>query len=257
MVLKYGLRYGLVGVFMFLLAYTEAQTPVLKEGFYPDGKLRYRGYFVGDQPSGEMKQFYPDGKIKAEMLHKGEETSVVLYSKSGEYHISGRYENKKRVGVWEYYQGERLLAGEEYVEGVLSGCARKYFRNGEILEEKLWKNGVPNGSWAIFYDNGQLRFKAMFVEGRLEGELTSWHYSGGVSAKGEYKQDIKEGEWVYYSEDGKVAKRVNYVHGVADSSEEDVLEASKKMDEFIKEGKRITDPADFTKDPEMYMRMME
>lgn len=48
-----------------------AQQGELKEGYYADGTLRYRGYFVGKQPVGEMLQYYPSGQLKAKLNYRG------------------------------------------------------------------------------------------------------------------------------------------------------------------------------------------
>ena len=35
-----------------------------RKGTYPDGTLRYEGYFRAGKPAGEMKRYYPDGKSR-------------------------------------------------------------------------------------------------------------------------------------------------------------------------------------------------
>lgn len=43
-----------------------------RKGTYPDGTLRYEGYFRAGKPAGEMKRYYPDGKLQARMVYRGD-----------------------------------------------------------------------------------------------------------------------------------------------------------------------------------------
>ena len=61
----------------------QAQQREWKESYYPDGKLRYKGYFVGKQPVGEVTQYYPSGQMKARLNYDGEEMTAIIYSKNG------------------------------------------------------------------------------------------------------------------------------------------------------------------------------
>ena len=49
---------------------SRGQEAEWRKGTYPDGTLRYEGYFRAGKPAGEMKRYYPDGKLQARM-HAG------------------------------------------------------------------------------------------------------------------------------------------------------------------------------------------
>lgn len=49
-----------------------------RKGTYPDGTLRYEGYFEAGKPAGEMKRYYPDGKLQARMEYCGDTAEAVL-----------------------------------------------------------------------------------------------------------------------------------------------------------------------------------
>ena len=44
---------------------SRGQEAEWRKGTYPDGTLRYEGYFRAGKPAGEMKRYYPDGKLQA------------------------------------------------------------------------------------------------------------------------------------------------------------------------------------------------
>ena len=51
---------------------SRGQEAEWRKGTYPDGTLRYEGYFRAGKPAGEMKRYYPDGKLQARMVYRGD-----------------------------------------------------------------------------------------------------------------------------------------------------------------------------------------
>lgn len=235
----------------------RAQQGELKESYYPDGKLRYRGYFIGKQPVGEVVQYYPSGQMKARLNYDGEETTAVIYSKNGEFTSSGKYLNRKKTGVWEYRKGERLLTREEYSGDKLDGTSFKYYANGKVAESKTWKEGVLSGAWNVFYDNGQLKFGTFFVGGKLQGPLKAYGYEGQKSVEGAYCNDLKEGVWRYYDETGKLIRERKYRAGVSESQQEDDLQEDEQIRRLENDVRKIVDPANFTDEPEVYLQITD
>lgn len=235
----------------------HAQQKEWKESYYPDGKLRYKGYFIGKQPVGEVVQYYPSGQMKARLNYDGEETKAVIYSKNGEFTSSGKYLNREKTGVWEYRKGERLLTREEYSKDKLDGTSFKYYANGKIAEKKTWKAGVLSGEWQVFYDNGQLKFATIFVAGKLQGPLTAYSYEGKKSVEGEYLNNVKEGVWRYYDEEGKVIRERAYKNGISERQQEDDLLENEQIRQLEDNVRKIVDPANFTDEPEVYLQIID
>lgn len=227
----------------------------LKEGYYPDGKLRYKGYFREGQPAGEVTHYYPDGNVKAVMNHQGKQVEAVLYSRDGEFKTSGHYIDRKKEGKWEYRKEECLLLSEEYSGDRLNGVVTRYYPTGIVAEVKNWKSGVLSGSWKLFYESGQLRTEVTFAGGKLNGKLRSYNFDGILVAEGEYRNDLKEGSWQFFDSAGKLERTVVYHAGTAENEEEAIQEESRKLDELMNSGKRFADPALFKDDPEGYMKL--
>jgi len=241
--------------FFFLCLGGQLWGQELKCGYYPDGKLRYKGYFVNGQPTGEMIRYYPEGNKKAEMNYRGDSVDVILYNRQGDYTITGKYFCQKKWGMWRSYKGKQLVAEEEYQNDVLNGKSVRYAEGKTRIEEKYWKAGKPEGIWKLFYANGQLKLQACYVAGELEGEVVSYFPEGQLSAKGRYKHNRKEGEWGFYNPAGEVIRKQVYHQGRAENAEEQELEASRQLDALINSGKKIPDPAVFADDPEAYMKL--
>lgn len=245
---------GLLGLVM-LPASLHAQDKVMKKGYYPDGKIRYEGYFAGEQPVGDMVRYYPDGKIQAKLTYEKNETRAVLYDRNNAFLSAGKYVDKKKEGEWQYKKGERLLAKENYKANRLDGESVRYYISGNKAEIKEWKDGRPSGQWKMFYDNGKIRLEASFVNGGLEGKVKSYDIEGKLIAEGNYSKNLKEGTWRYYDGQGKTIKEEKYVAGVLENQQETAIKESEEIDALIKAGTKIADPSDFADDPDTYLKI--
>ncbi len=241
--------------FLFSGAGLTCRAQELKTGYYPEGQLRYKGYFTNGRPVGELLRYYPEGNIKARMNYRGDTVAVVLYSRSGDYTTTGTYIDRRKTGSWKYAKGEVLLAEESYRDDKLEGMSKRYGKDGGVVEQKCWKNEQPDGEWLLFYENGKLRLQGFYLGGKLEGVLKTYSPEGKLRTQGVYKDNRKEGEWEYYDWEGRLVRKIIYQAGIPEHAEELELEESRKLDSLIHAGGKMLDPARFTDDPEAYMKL--
>lgn len=57
-------------------------------------------------------------------------------------------------------------------------------------------NGLRDGQWISFYENGNVRDIAHYVANSLSGEYKSFDRKGEIIQSGQYLNDKKEGEWI-------------------------------------------------------------
>lgn len=243
-------------IFFFFCCVEGSWAQELRTGTYPDGTLRYKGYFVDGKPTGKIVRYNPDGKIKAEMNYRGDTVEVVLYSKDGAYKSQGKYVNQKKCGTWEHKKDEHILMREEYRDNYLHGKSFRYDASGKLIEEKGWLNGKADGKWNLYYEEGPLRMQAVFITGKLEGAVKSYGRDGKLRVEGNYKNNLKEGIWAFYDVTGELLKKQVYHAGISEQAEEEEIEENRKLDELLLAGQKIPDPAVFADDPEAYMRLM-
>ncbi|MDL2330999.1 hypothetical protein LJC62_03175 [Odoribacter sp. OttesenSCG-928-A06] len=228
-----------------------------REGYHPDGTVRYKGYFIGKEPQGEVTHYYPEGTIKAVMNHNGSETTARLYSKDGKFFTSGKYIDRKKTGEWEYRTGDRLLMKDTYQEDKLNGSSYRYDKSSAVAELRTWKSGMLSGPWVLYYDNGNTRFETSYVNGKLEGKIRSNTYEGKLSVEGQYRNNLKDGVWRYYNADGSLQKEIKYVDGKPENDEAEEMKENQEVDRIVSEGRKIPDPANFVNEPDVYMRYAE
>ncbi|MDG1044974.1 MAG: hypothetical protein P8P81_00025 [Bacteroidia bacterium] len=54
------------------------------------------------------------------------------------------------------------------------GAKKSYFKNGQIKEVKLYKNGIQNGPYQTCFVSGERRVSANYKNGKLNGLYERW-----------------------------------------------------------------------------------
>lgn len=84
-------------------------------------------------------------------------------------------------------------------QGLMQGYWKKYYENGNLMYKGFFKNNKPNGKMIRYYESGRLQAILIFGE---EGEPTKaklYYEDGEMSAEGNYINTIKDSLWKYYS----------------------------------------------------------
>lgn len=82
-----------------------------------------------------------------------------------------------------------------------------------MVEEINWKNGVKEGLWKKYYEDGKPRQDANYLNGKLEGDYKVYTDEGKPFIEGKYKEDKKAGIWYYYTSSGAIEKIEKYRDG--------------------------------------------
>ena len=73
-------------------------------------------------------------------------------------------------------------------------------------QQGSFKNGVKDGTWVWYYENGQVFFKGSYKNGKKEGAWVRYYDNGQLFYKGNFKNGKKEGAWVRNHSDGTLSK---------------------------------------------------
>ena len=63
-----------------------------------------------------------------------------------------------------------------------------------------FKDGVAEGPWATYYENGQLQRKGDYKNRKREGPWEAYYDNGQLQGKGDFKKGKMEGHWVFFFE---------------------------------------------------------
>ena len=208
------------------------------KSYYPNGKLRYLGYFIKGKPAGQMKKYYSGGLLHADMIfdQTGTRSLVKLYNLQGKLIAEGKYIEKSKDSTWNYYSSYdgRLAMRENFINGKKEGPTYKYYSNRQPSEMLEWKNDAEHGKWEQYYENGNIRLICSYKEGKRSGKFKSYNPEGIPSVTGEYKDGVMHGKWTFYNDEGGEEYHLVYVNGnMLPNKEYDkrVEEISKKIEE--------------------------
>ena len=71
----------------------------------------------------------------------------------------------KRVGPWEVYSGDVLVARGSYVNGKPDGLWTRWYSSGQMKEEGHYEQGVKSGMWVEWYEDGVVMWKGEWKDG--------------------------------------------------------------------------------------------
>ncbi|MEO0531745.1 MAG: toxin-antitoxin system YwqK family antitoxin [Planctomycetota bacterium] len=155
------------------------------------------------------------------------------YHSNGELYVDGAYDRGKATGKWVYHHPNgqvakevtysdgkpngkvemrneegKVIAVREYDDGVRVGTWTSFDETGEQkLREESYANGKANGTFRIWYSNGQLRQEINFKDGEREGVATEWSRVGDKRAEITFKDNLKDGPATVWQRDGTVLKQ--------------------------------------------------
>ncbi|HQQ93969.1 MAG TPA: hypothetical protein PLQ93_05405 [Bacteroidia bacterium] len=212
------------------LAYTQTKDAQgRKQGYWKKtdektGKLIYEGNFKDDQPVGTFKYYHINDSIKSIIVFNpdGKSAYATHYHMSGKRMACGKYSGKEiKDSVWTYYdEAGVLISRESYKAGKKQGSSYIYLPEGQVSEERNFRNGLEDGPYFEYYDKNVYKARGQYVNGEKEGRFIYYYPNGVEVANGFFKKGLKNGPWIYRSEDGKIKERELYRNGDKASQKE-------------------------------------
>jgi len=87
--------------------------------------------------------------------------------------------------VTSYYWNGRIKEQKSYIkDSVLDGSSRLFYKNGQLEELRVYKNGLPDSVSTFFYPNGKIGSIGTFENGELIGEHFRYYKSGKMETYG-------------------------------------------------------------------------
>ncbi|HNW70610.1 MAG TPA: hypothetical protein PKI01_09425 [Bacteroidales bacterium] len=170
--------------------------------FYPDGKLKHKGYYDGGQLISMFDNYFENGNVERHFQAKSDTRGVIEeYYPNGKIKSKGEYINGEMLKWEDYYEDGHYEFAEEYDKGIEYHLyTRIYYEDGspKILFELIDKKQRIY-TYKEYYSNGNIK-----EDGTKIQNITN----------GDYKQD---GIWKYYDESGKLILEEEYIRGMLNS----------------------------------------
>lgn len=129
--------------------------------------------------------------------------------------ISGKNKKGKRVGLWIVKTKNGILLEEiNYANGVYHGSYVRYVENGNVVKSGSYVNGLQQGRWCEFSSAGDTLNVKTYDKGVLNGYAREGS-TGSNNSRGYYVNGQKEGLWIkeVKSVTGKQIDSSQYING--------------------------------------------
>ena len=98
------------------------------------------------------------------------------------------------------------------LDNVENGELKKWYHNGQLMEECTYKDGKPDGKYKKYYINGQLMEECTYKDGKSDGEYKSWYENGKLSQEATYEDGKIHGKYKMYYENGQLDRKYEKYH---------------------------------------------
>lgn len=199
-----------------------------KQGFWQkmdkDGLKVYEGQFTDDIPHGQFTYFYQNGKVRTVSMlsDNGRIAHTTSWFPNGKLMAKGKYADQQRDSLWQFfseYDGS-LVSEEFYLDGKKHGPEKIFFPGKGVAEIITWNDGVRDGKWEQFYDDGAPKLVCSYKNGEKEGPLMTFFVTGKLLVSGFYSNGHQDSTWIYYDDKGKITLKEFYDDGILLKTEE-------------------------------------
>ncbi len=218
--------------------------------YYDSGKIRYKGQFLNDIPTGTFMFYHSNGKIKSLMNYDDEGASTCeIFWKTGNNAAKGSYNvNRDRIKEWKIYFEDGTLASiiNYNLLGEPDGNIKMYYPDTkQLVLDCNYKNGDKVGDYKKYFPTGIPQELGPYADNLKHGYWKFYSPEGVLEEEGSYINGKREGEWIRYTDD-QGTDTVNFVMDRADNYDEQMQEWRDKQ-EWAKENQHLF------KQPENYL----
>ena len=159
--------------------------------------------------NGVNKTYYDDGKgVIKSMFHKknGKKNGPSkFFHKNGKVSFEINWiDDNHGDGHWKkYFENGQIMNDGNIKYGKRNGPWKDYYKNGQIWEIGNLKDDEKDGFWKVFSENGELDYEINYKNGKLHGD---WKYyvNGQLYMSQKWCNGITDGNSISYYEDGQL-----------------------------------------------------
>ena len=190
--------------------------------YYEDGtKNLVRSHYQGKE-DGKWAFYREDGTIKWEknyMAGQAEGEHIYYFPRGGIYKIELWSMGKLNGVKKEFYKGQNGEEGKlkkevNYKNGMFDGLYITYFENGQVESEQMFIKDQKDGLSKYYYDDGKLFYTENYSKGRKNGEIKRLYKNGNTWIIEKYKNGTKIGTWQEFYPEGVLKYEGVYKKGV-------------------------------------------
>jgi len=122
--------------------------------------------------------------------------------------------SEKKEGPYRKWDGSGTLRFEaNFLDDQLDGPATSFSPDGEKVELREYRHGIPNGRFIKWNKNGEKLIEGGYSNGKKSGYFRFWDKHGTPVSEGVLQDEVKAGAWIFYSRDGMVKAKTTFADG--------------------------------------------
>lgn len=171
--------------------------------YYENGNMMYEKHFKDDKPTGEWRYYYDNGQLHTSGTFNDNDSENgkgwKLYDRDGKEFVT-QYDSMK---VLQFTADHRPLSVTYFV----GETENRYQFNDNYTTNAhgMVRNGMKEGLWEFFYANGQKMLEARYSDGVENGAYISYRENGVPYFRGFYINGKRANIWEFYDVEGNLA----------------------------------------------------
>ncbi len=135
----------------------------------------------------------------------------------------GHWKDGLQNGLFQMYTDKEILIDHaNFKDGERNGLTEQFYSDtGKLRLSANYKNGVLDGVFKAYYQNGNMQAEVAYQNGEMNGKFKEYYENKNVRISGSYKKSLQNGEWKSYLEDGTLESIINYKDGMLNGLKED------------------------------------
>ena len=193
--------------------------------YYESGKLLMESHFSNGKENGPEKKYYENGKISSIKNYKNDvvDGEYIEYYTDGELKLKGSYKNGLRDGEFKTYLMNSKNAGSMFykdgkeIKSTLTDYMKEdvFFNYPDKTEAQMDIKDKKDDYYLMYYLNGRvMRLVPCNEQGLYDGTFAEYYESGQLAQKGYFKNGLEEGKFIWYYEDGNIKQKAFYKAGI-------------------------------------------
>ncbi len=193
----------------YFAVYKYGKVDSIETSYYPNGKTRITTNYLNGEKHGFQHRYNPEGTLV--YVFEFEYGKLIKYG-STEKDLTSITKDKNAINL----KNEKgiTLAQFEINNGVLDGTWKIFHNNGTIAEVRHYKYASKIGIDTLYFIDGKINEVESFEFGEYNGINKRYDAKGNLIYQKNYLNDKLQG-WSYYYDKGKLIKSVYYYNGDA------------------------------------------
>ncbi len=217
--------------------YVNGEMDGLNTEYHSNGKLKYTNTFSEGTQQGEFKIYHENGKVKLEgtLLDGDRHGKATSYTPDGSVMLIRMYNQgviesysylgtdgkavnfipftKEADTMVTYHKNGKPALRCKRINGMLEGPYMSYYENGQMFENENFMYDENHGRSINYYMDGKVMADVMYDKGEKVGIEKLYFPNGKIHSEQQFVLGVAHGSYKEYSAEGKLILTIEYYDG--------------------------------------------